>query len=74
MFTKIGKRIKKKGRGSYDFKVETENNISLIRWFDRKSINFYLLIRALNHLELVSDGLCLRKMYSSTKTSCYGRI
>lgn len=32
--------LKKNGRGSYDWRVEKEHNLSLVRWIDRKSINF----------------------------------
>lgn len=32
--------LKKNGRGSFDHIVETNENLSLVRWFDRKSINF----------------------------------
>ncbi|XP_049798775.1 piggyBac transposable element-derived protein 3-like [Schistocerca nitens] len=32
--------LKKTGRGSCDWRVETTNNVALVRWFDRKCINF----------------------------------
>ncbi|XP_049816435.1 piggyBac transposable element-derived protein 3-like [Schistocerca nitens] len=31
---------KKTGHGSCDWRVETTNNVALVRWFDRKCINF----------------------------------
>lgn len=34
------KELKCSGRGSKDWSVEREHNIALVRWFDRKSINF----------------------------------
>jgi len=60
--TAIGKRILKKGRRSYDFKVETENNISLFRWFDRKSINFLFTYTSVETL-----GTCKRWSMSDKK-------
>ncbi|KAF0751882.1 piggyBac transposable element-derived protein 2-like isoform X1 [Aphis craccivora] len=50
------------GRGSYDFKVETENNISLVRWFDRKSINFLSTYTSVEPL-----GTCKRWSISDKK-------
>ncbi|XP_049943210.1 piggyBac transposable element-derived protein 2-like [Schistocerca serialis cubense] len=32
--------LKKSGRGSCDWRVETTNNVALVCWFDRKRINF----------------------------------
>lgn len=37
---KSEKELKKEGRGSFDYQVETKNDIALVRWYDRKSINF----------------------------------
>lgn len=33
-------QLKLSGRGSYDWRVETEGNVALIRWYDRKAVNF----------------------------------
>ncbi|KAF0713858.1 piggyBac transposable element-derived protein 2-like isoform X1 [Aphis craccivora] len=58
----LEKGILKKGRESYDFKVETENNISLVRWFDRKSINFLSTYTSVEPL-----GTCKRWSMSDKK-------
>jgi hypothetical protein len=32
-------KMKKKGRGSFDWRVETDHNVALVRWHDGKAIN-----------------------------------
>lgn len=34
------KELKENGRGSFDLTVEENENVALVRWFDRKAINF----------------------------------
>ena len=55
--------LKEQGRGSYDFQVETPNNIAMVRWFDRKSINFISSYTCIQPL-----GEC--KRYSSSEKKC----
>ena len=31
--------MKKKGRGSTDFKILSDENITIVRWFDNKPVN-----------------------------------
>lgn len=31
--------LKKSGRGSYDYRVETNENIMLLKWFDNKAVH-----------------------------------
>ena len=33
------KQLKKEGRGSFDFRVETTENILALKWFDNKSVH-----------------------------------
>lgn len=33
------KHLKKKGRGAFDFRTETQNNILAVKWFDNKSVH-----------------------------------
>ncbi|KAL4150018.1 hypothetical protein QTP88_003867 [Uroleucon formosanum] len=61
-YVHCNRKKKKKRRGSYDFKVETENNISLVCWFDRKSIN---LLSSYTSVEPV--GPCKRWSMSDKK-------
>lgn len=37
---KSDKELQKLGRGSVDYRVETQNDIILLRWYDKKAINF----------------------------------
>lgn len=41
-------KMQKKGRGSVDWRVETTENLALVRWFDRKEINFISSYAAVN--------------------------
>ena len=36
---KSEKELKKEGRGSNDFKVMSDANIIIVRWFDNKLVN-----------------------------------
>ena len=52
----------KRGRGSYDFQVETSENISIVRWYDRKIINFVSPYTCIDPI-----GECTR--FSSSETN-----
>lgn len=54
--------FKKNVRGSHDWRVEKDQNLSLVRWNDRKSINF-LSSMPLEHL-----STC--KHYSAAERKC----
>lgn len=33
------KALKKKGRGTYDYRIEETNNISAVRWYDNRAVS-----------------------------------
>lgn len=49
------KDLKREGRGSFDHKTELNNGINLVRWFDKKAINFISTYTAVEPL-----GTCQR--------------
>lgn len=36
---KDDKELKKEGRGSYDFKSDSESGITVVKWFDKKAVH-----------------------------------
>ena len=54
-------KLKERGRGSYDFQVETSENTGIVRWYDRKSINF---ISSYTYIDPVGE---YKRIFSSEK-------
>lgn len=67
------KAIKKRGRGSYDYRVETSTNIIAVKWFDSKPIHMvssFIGVEELTHVERWSSKE--KKMVSIPRPNIIG--
>ena len=50
---RVKKNMKKKGRGSTDFKILSDENITIVRWFDNKPVNLISSYVAVEPIDIV---------------------
>ena len=50
-------QLKNEGRRSYDCRVETKENIMVLKWFDNRSIHILSTYIGLFHLKKQKDGI-----------------
>ena len=63
--------LKNEGRGSYDFRVETKENIMVLKWFDNKSVHILSTYRVSVKLQYSLTSYYTVRLYSNFTDTLY---